>query len=317
MTGEELTELLGREDFDEVYARADRVRREEKGDEIQIRALLEFSNHCRRACRYCGLNRYNAGLPRFRLEPCEMLETALEAVEAGYRTVVFQSGEDGWYTPEAIGDVVRAVKRAGAAVTLSCGEYPTEVYEYWRSCGADRYLLKHETADPKLYARLHPDSRLEARLRCLRDLKRLGYETGGGFMIGLPGQTEAAVAENLLLLRELSCDMAGIGPFIPHPDTPLRDVPHGSTELTKRAVALARLLLPKANLPATTALGVLDMGQKRSVFDCGANVIMQKVTPNRVKRLYEIYPAQLADSSVRSGRLAVEEEIRSLGRTPV
>ena len=142
-------------------------------------------------------------------------------------------------------------------------------------------------------------------------------ETGGGFMIGLPGQTLATIAADLLLLREIGCDMAGIGPFIPHPDTPLRDASPGDTELTKRAVALARLLLPNANLPATTALGVLDMTQKRSVFDCGANVIMQKVTPNQVKRLYEIYPSHLTDVSIRDGRRAVEEEILRLGRVPV
>lgn len=316
-THESLAGLLAQPDFTPIFRQADRLRRERKGDEIQIRALLEFSSHCRRMCRYCGLNRTNTALQRFRLEPSEILETALEAVEAGYRTVVLQSGEDGWYKPEAIGEVVRGIKRAGAAVTLSCGEVPDEVYRYWRECGADRYLLKHETSDPELYAALHPDSSLEERLRCLRAIHSLGYETGGGFMVGLPGQTLDTVASDLLLLREIGCHMAGIGPFIPHPETPLRDASPGSTELTKRAVALARLLLPDANLPATTALGVLDSGEKRSVFDCGANVIMQKVTPVRVRRMYEIYPSNPAESSISAGRKAVEEEIRRLGRIPV
>ncbi len=316
-TRESIIQLLAQENFSPIFQEADALRRTRKGEEIQIRALLEFSNHCRRMCQYCGLNRTNTALPRFRLEPGEILETALEAVEAGYRTVVLQSGEDGWYKPEDIGTIVREIKRHGAAVTLSCGEVPEEVFRYWRECGADRYLLKHETADPELYARLHPDSSLEARVHCLRIIHSLGYETGGGFMIGLPGQTMETVAADLLLLKELDCHMAGIGPFIPHPETLLREASSGSTELTKRAVALARLLLPEANLPATTSLGVLDSDEKRSVFDCGANVIMQKVTPARVRKLYEIYPSRLTDRTISAGRQAVEEEIRGLGRIPV
>lgn len=308
--------LLGRADFDEVYAEADGIRRASVGEEIRIRALLEFSNYCKRQCRYCGLNATNRKLARFRLEPQEIIETSLAAVEAGYRTVVLQSGEDNSYSPETIGDIVKAVKGSGAAVTLSCGEYPEEIYRYWRECGADRYLLKHETSDAGLYAELHPDSRLEDRVACQRSLKRLGYETGGGFMIGLPGQTLRTVASDLLLLKDVGVQMAGIGPFLPHPDTPLRDAPHGSAELTTRAVAIARLLLPNANLPATTALGVLDAQSKRSVFDCGANVIMQKVTPSRVKRLYEIYPSSLKDTDIRTDRLRVEEEILAMGRIP-
>ncbi len=316
-TAQELVSLLEKTDFEEIFHQADLLRRKTKGNDILIRGLLEFSSFCSRSCRYCGLNCSNRKLTRFRLEPSQIVETALEAAEAGYRTIVLQSGEDRWYTPQVIGDMVKSIRKSGAAITLSCGEYPREVYEYWHSCGADRYLLKHETADPLLYAALHPDSTLEARVQCLRDIKAVGMETGGGFMIGLPGQTLATIAADLLLLREIGCDMAGIGPFIPHPDTPLRDASPGDTELTKRAVALARLLLPNANLPATTALGVLDMTQKRSVFDCGANVIMQKVTPNQVKRLYEIYPSHLTDVSIRDGRRAVEEEILRLGRVPV
>lgn len=314
---EQLAQQLRQEDFEPLFAQANQLRKETKGDDILIRGLLEFSNHCKRECHYCGLNRHNPDIIRFRLSPEEITETSLEAIEAGYRTIVLQSGEDNWYTPETIGDMVRAIKRAGAAVTLSCGEYPREVYAYWRSCGADRYLLKHETADPELYGTLHPDSTLTERLRCLRDIKKLGFETGGGFMIGLPGQTAETIVSDLLLLKELGCDMAGIGPFIPHPDTPLKNAPHGDTELTKRAVALARLLLPQANLPATTALGVLDMGQKRSVFECGANVVMQKVTPLRVRKLYEIYPSQVGQNGITEGRKAIEEEVRRLGRIPV
>lgn len=314
----ELVSLLKREDFTPVYRQADELRRRAVGEEIRIRALLEFSNHCKRSCRYCGLNCRNTSLPRFRMTPDEIVDTAVQAAEAGYQTIVLQSGEDPWYTAECIGEIVRRIKRDHPiAVTLSCGEFPAGVYAYWKECGADRYLLKHETSDPALYASLHPDSNLEERVRCLRDIKAAGLETGGGFMIGLPGQTLETVAGDLLLLQELSCDMAGIGPFIPSPGTPLAGEKAGSTELTCRAVALARLLLPNANLPATTALGVLDREDKQNVFSCGANVVMQKVTPPALKKLYQIYPAQFADQDIRAGREAMEEEIRRLGRVPV
>lgn len=312
-----LRELLLREDFSEIYQEADRVRRETVGDTVHIRALLEFSSYCKRLCRYCGLNCANQNASRFRLTPQEILETAQEARDAGYQTLVLQSGEDPWYTAEIIGDLVKKIKAMGLVLTLSCGEHPAETYRYWRDCGADRYLLKHETSSEPLYRSLHPDSTLAQRVACLKTLKKLGYETGGGFMIGLPGQDADTIAGDLLLLREIGCDMAGIGPFIPHPDTPLKDSAHGSTELTKRAVALARLLLPKANLPATTALGVLDSGEKRGVFDCGANVIMRKVTPLSVRKLYEIYPAKLAETDIPSGRRETEEEIRQMGRIPL
>ena len=316
-TRKQLETFLALEDFQEIYAQADALRAETVGDIVHIRALLEFSNHCKRLCCYCGLNATDKKLPRFRMDPRDMISTAQEACQAGYKTIVLQSGEDPWYTPDMIGEVVKQIKKTGMAVTLSCGEHPESVYQYWRDCGADRYLLKHETSDPKLYATLHPDSSLEARVACLRSLKRIGYETGGGFMIGLPGQTLSTIAGDLLLLQEIGCDMAGIGPFIPHPDTPLREATPGSTELTKRAVALARLLLPRANLPATTALGVLDDAQKENVFSCGANVFMRKVTPNNLKKLYQIYPAAFSDVDIRTGRLETEAEIRSLNRTPV
>lgn len=313
---EQLRQLLEREDFSGIFERADRIRQERVGDEIRIRALLEFSNYCRRSCRYCGLNCRNPKLERFRLEPAEIVETALAAWEAGYRTIVLQSGEDPYYTPEILGDIVRKIKPSGIAVTLSCGEFSREEYQYFKECGADRYLLKHETSDPVLYAGLHPDSTLAQRIQCQRFIKEAGMETGGGFMIGLPGQTLETIAGDLLLLREIGCDMAGIGPFLPHPDTPLRDADHGSVQLTMRAVALARLLLPQANLPATTALGVLDANEKRGVFSCGANVIMQKVTPERMKKLYQIYPASFDEMDIPTGRRRVEEEILSLGRIP-
>ena len=253
----ELVELLGLEDFSPIYAQADQLRAETVGDTVHIRALLEISNHCRRMCTYCGLRAPRQNLTRYRMDPEEVVQAACEAHAVGYRTIVLQSGEDPWYTPLMLGQIVSAIKaKTDMAVTLGCGEMREEDYAFLKLAGTDRYLIKHETADPDLYRRLHPDSSLDKRVGCLRTLKRLGYETGSGFMVGLPGQTLETLAQDLLLLASIPCDMAGIGPFLPHPDTPLRDGTAGDAELTRRCVALARLMLPSANLPATTALTV-------------------------------------------------------------
>lgn len=317
----ELARLLtvSDEEFLPYLEEANRVCEEQFGNEVRVRALLEFSNHCKRACRYCGLNCKNRKLARFRMEPESIVQTAIQAADVGYRTIVLQSGEDGYYTPAVIGKIVKEIKaeRPDLAVTLSCGEFPAEIYQYFRECGADRYLLKHETSDWELYARLHPDSSFEKRIDCLKAIKAAGLEAGGGFMIGLPGQTPDIIANDLLTVASVPCDMAGIGPFLPHPDTELRDAAPGSAVLTLRAVALLRLLLPKANLPATTALGVLDPAQKDKIFKCGANVIMQKVTPADYKKMYQIYPASFEDYSIEEGRKEIEDEIRGLGRIPV
>ena len=260
-----IAELLALEDFSPVYREADRVRREAVGDTVHIRAIIEFSNICSRQCIYCGLNCRNSELERFRMSREEIVRSAKAAVDAGYRTIVLQSGEDRSYPVERLGEIVEAVKSIGndpPAVTLSCGEMSHEDYEYLRQKGADRYLLKHETADPELYCRLHPCGTLEDRVKCLRDLKALGYETGSGFMIGLPGQTLETVADDLLLLKDIGCHMAGIGPFIANTKTPLAGARNGDPELTRRAVAIARLLLPNANLPVTTSLSVLTASGK-------------------------------------------------------
>lgn len=345
----DLVLMLKQENFDEYFSMADNIRRQNVGEQIQIRALLEFSNHCSRNCSYCGLNCYNRNVKRFRLTKDEIVNLTHQAYLAGYKTIVLQSGEDKYFTTDILGEIVKEIKRDDIRITLSCGELTNEQYRYLSECGANRYLLKHETANSKIYAGLHKGYTLQQRINCLKGIKLAGLETGSGFMIGLPGQTLETIADDILLLKELECDMAGIGPFIPNPQTELGNLPHGSVELTLRAVALTRIILPKAHLPATTSLGVIDMEQKRSVFNCGANVIMQKITPNNVKRLYEIYPtgeppvAILSsdkspqnsniigstcsqdtinlseppiDKAIMQGRKNVEQEIISLGRIP-
>ncbi len=317
ITEDDLEAMLKLEYFGELFAAADRVRYENFGDVIDIRAILEFSNHCRRACRYCGLNRANRQLVRYRMTRDEIVEKAVEAWEAGYRTIVLQSGEDPFYTVEKLCEIITAIKaRTQMAITLSCGERALEDYDRLFVCGADRYLLKHETADEQIYDALHPCGTLANRKACLRKIKQSGYETGSGFMIGLPGQTARTIAKDILLLKELGCDMAGIGPFIPSPNTELHDREAGSAEMTKRAVALTRLLLPKANLPATTSLGVLDPKQKDSIFSCGANVIMRKVTPQKYEQYYSIYPNEIEVDDVQKERSELEEWIRKMDREP-
>lgn len=324
----EIVKLLSLDDFSSVYAEADEVRRKAVGDVVHLRAIIEFSNICKRQCIYCGLNRDNRQLQRFRMSPDKIVEVAAKAVAAGYRTIVLQSGEDDYFTAERLGNIVRDIKKLKVGdklrmdegdapyITLSCGERNREELKSLREAGADRYLLKHETANTKLYESLHPCGTLENRLNCLKTIYDLGYETGSGFMIGLPGQTLEMIAEDLLLLKKLSCKMAGIGPFISNPKTMLARAPNGDPELARRAVAIARLLLPEANLPVTTSLSVLS-GSMKNPFTGGANVIMKKVTPDEYKSAYEIYPADFARTDIEADRRNLEETIRSYGRQPL
>lgn len=310
---QKIAELLALEDFSPVYREADRVRREAVGDTVHIRAIIEFSNICSRQCIYCGLNCRNSELERFRMSRDEIVRSAKAAVDAGYRTIVLQSGEDRSYPVERLGEIVEAVKSIGndpPAVTLSCGEMSHEDYEYLRQKGADRYLLKHETADPELYSRLHPCGTLEDRVKCLRDLKALGYETGSGFMIGLPGQTLETVADDLLLLKDIGCHMAGIGPFIANTKTPLAGARNGDPELTRRAVAIARLLLPNANLPVTTSLSVLTVsgsGQEDVPPDHSTGTAGIAVSPGSSKT------AAFHESDCAAGYTGESESIGSTG----
>ncbi|NLW44222.1 MAG: [FeFe] hydrogenase H-cluster radical SAM maturase HydE [Syntrophomonadaceae bacterium] len=301
--------------LEELRREADQVRWRWVGDKVHVRGIIEFSNYCIRSCHYCGLNRTNTRIQRYRIPLDEIVEVAREAVAMGLKTIVLQSGDDFYYTREMIADIVREIKATGAAVTLSVGERPAEDYRAWREAGADRYLLKFETSDPGLYKRLHPGTSLDIRLRCLRDLRELGYQVGSGFMIGLPGQTTEILARDLMLMRTLHLEMAGIGPFIPHPATPLSQAPAGDVTLSLKALALSRLLLPWAHLPATTALSSLDTDGRRLGLTGGANVVMPNITPPEYRRLYEIYPhkAEVKDSPQELYR-ATLKLIRELGR---
>ncbi len=300
----------------EVYDTADRITRETKGNVVNVRAIIEFSNYCKRNCAYCGLNCHNTTLTRYRMAPEEIVATATEAADAGYKTVVLQSGEDSAFTTDIYCDIIKEIKsKRDIAITLSAGEMPEEAYAAIRAAGCDRYLLKHETTDFDIYSRLHPDYSLSDRKECLRTLKRLGFETGGGFMIGLPGQTIETIANDLLFIASIPCDMAGIGPFIPHPRTPLKDAASGSTALTRRAVAVARIMMPHINLPATTSLGVISKEERDKVFYGGANVIMKKVTPPKYRKFYEIYPVKHGRiKTIAEEREEINNLLRSIGK---
>ncbi len=317
MNKNEIIELLSLEDFSDYYKKAHEIKRDIYGDDVYIRAILEFSNYCRGDCKYCGLNCHNRKIERYRMSPEHMISVSKKAFEAGYKTIVLQSGEDKFYTAPLLADIVKEIKKTGIIVTLSCGEMSFDEYKLLREAGADRYLLKHECSNSDIYSYLHSFSTLENRINCLKNLKSLGFETGSGFMIGLPNQTLETIANDVLTLKSIPCDMAGIGPFIPHPDTPLRDLKQGSTELTKRAVALTRMVMGEINLPATTSLSVISKKEKDDIFSCGANVIMKKVTPDEFRKYYEIYPTNLKYNGIEIDRKDLEEQLKKLGCIPV
>lgn len=301
----ELTDLIdafksGGDTAAELYetarARAEALRDEHYGRRVFLRGLIEFTSYCKNNCYYCGLRRDNNKAERYRLSEEQILECADYGASIGFHTFVLQGGEDGYFTDDRLCHIVSAIKAAhpNCAVTLSVGERSYESYKVLREAGADRFLLRHESATAEHYARLHPDTlTLENRKRCLYDLKSLGYQVGAGFMVGSPYQTSENLAADLLFLRELQPQMVGIGPFIPHRDTPFRDSAAGTLEMVLFMLALTRLLLPKVLLPATTALGTIAPdGRERGVL-AGANVVMPNLSPVDVRKKYLLYNDKL------------------------
>jgi biotin synthase len=340
MTREEICTWLtetAEDRLETLWAEADRVRRESVGDAVHLRGLVEISNHCVRRCAYCGISAENREIERYRMTSDEVLACAEMASRLGYGTVVMQAGEDyglgrGW-----VGDIVREIKgRTGLAVTLSLGERPLEDLAAWREAGADRYLLRFETSDSALYERIHPSlpGKRSDRFGQLRALRELGYEVGSGVMLGIPGQTYTSLARDLELFRDLDLDMIGVGPFIPHPATPLghpcvgaageipgvlgapeEQVPN-TEAMTYKAVALARILRPDANIPSTTALATLNQATGRELgLARGANVVMPNLTPTKYRALYEIYPGKACVSETAEAcNSCLRRRIESMGR---
>jgi biotin synthase len=314
----------------ELYQWADAVRSKHVGDAVHLRGLTEISSHCVRQCMYCGLRQGNRALPRYRMTYEEIIECARQAERLGYGTFVMQAGEDDLLTAGWIAEVVRSIKRETAlAVTLSLGERRQHELRLWRSAGADRYLLRFETSDQNLFGLIHPHrvSGGPDRLTILRQLKRLGYEAGGGVMVGIPGQSFDSLAEDLLTFRALDLDMIGIGPYIAHAATPLgsgalrpaiapsEQVPN-SEEMVYKMIALTRILCPTANIPSTTALATINKVDGRKLgLKAGANVVMPNLTPVKYRRLYEIYPAKACiEESAIDCNQCLRGQIHSLGR---
>lgn len=317
LSHEELVTLLTEpKAVDDLYQAADRVRRQYIGEQVELRGLIEFSNYCRQNCCYCGLRRENEQVSRYRLEDWELLAIGRRAVELGYKTLVLQSGEDDSFSIERLGLLLEELKTMGIALTLSIGEKSREEYEALRRAGADRYLLRIETTDKQLYEKLDPGMSWDNRFRCLQDLKELGYEVGTGSLVGLPGQTFESLANDLLFFQNLDVDMVGLGPFIPNPDTPLADAKGGSFELSCRMMALTRLLLPDANIPATTAMETLHPEGRILALQRGANVIMPNVTDAIFRQKYLLYPGKvMLTDDPGDSRCRIEERIRAIGRT--
>lgn len=276
----------------QLFENASAVRQKIYGNTIYIRGLIEFSNYCKNDCYYCGIRHSSKSVERYRLSEKEILECADYGYQLGFRTFVLQSGEDAFFTDERLCRIVRNLKtqHADCAVTLSLGERSFESYKALKNAGADRYLLRHETADSKHYSQLHPDSmRFENRINCLNNLKTLGYQVGAGFMVGSPFQTAEHLSNELVFLKKLNPHMVGIGPFIPHKDTPFAADKPGSAELTLFMLALVRLTLPNVLLPATTALATADPSGHEKGILAGANVIMPNLSPLHARQKYTLY----------------------------
>lgn len=281
-----------------------RLRQKYYGDKIYIRGLIEYTNYCKNNCYYCGIRRDNRNAQRYRLTKDQILGCCKTGYMLGFRTFVLQGGEDPFYTDEMTADIVASIKEnwPECAVTLSIGEKSYEAYKLYREAGADRYLLRHETADDAHYRFLHPkELSLANRKQCLYNLKELGYQVGAGFMVGSPGQTPQTLAEDMVFLKDLVPHMVGIGPFIPHHDTKFAHEPAGSVDLTLFMLSVIRVALPTVLLPATTALGTMDPMGREKGFLAGANVVMPNLSPLSTRKKYELY-----DNKICTGDEAAE-----------
>jgi len=306
---------------EEVYGylseKAREVRVRHYGHDVYIRGLIEFTNYCRNDCYYCGIRKSNRSAQRYRLTAEQILECCKTGYGLGFRTFVLQGGEDGYYTDEKMVSIIRSIKKAfpDCAVTLSIGERSYESYKAFYDAGADRYLLRHETADECHYAMLHPAKMSpENRKKCLYDLKRIGYQVGCGFMVGSPFQTTDHIVEDLLFIKKFRPHMVGIGPFIPHHATPFAGEEAGTLELTLYLLAIIRLMLPDVLLPATTALGTIDPHGRELGILAGANVVMPNLSPKSVRDKYMLYDNKICTGDEAAEcRYCLEKRMESIG----
>ena len=320
LSGGEFYELFtNRSEDTDTYAKnlVCKVREENFGNDIYIRGLIEFTNYCKNDCYYCGIRRSNKKAQRYRLDKEDILACCDMGYGMGFRTFVLQGGEDAYFTEERMTEIIRAVKERypDCALTLSIGEKPLHTYEAYRQAGADRYLLRHETADDEHYGRLHPPELSGAyRRECLRNLKKAGFQTGAGFMVGSPHQTTETLVKDFLFLKELEPEMVGIGPFISHHDTPFKDEKSGTLSDTLFYLGILRLMLPRALLPATTALGTIHPRGRELGILAGANVVMPNLSPVAVRRKYLLYDDKICTGEEAAEGLAnLKERMESIG----
>lgn len=300
-----------------LFEKSREVREKYYGKDVYIRGLIEFTNYCKNDCFYCGIRKSNKNTCRYRLTPEEIVECCQMGYDLGFRTFVLQGGEDSEYSDMKIIELIWSIKEkySDCALTLSVGERTYETYAAFLGAGADRYLLRHETANPTHYHRLHPPKMsCEERKKNLYNLKKIGFQTGAGFMVGSPWQTTEYIAEDLLFLKDLQPEMVGIGPFLPHHDTPFAKMEKGSLELTLFLLGMLRLLLPKVLLPATTALGsIAPDGRERGLL-AGANVVMPNLSPKSVREKYLLYDDKLSTGEeAAESKDALEAKIKSIG----
>lgn len=304
-----------------LYKKADEKRKEIYSDKVYLRGLIEISSYCKNNCYYCGIRCENKNAKRYRLEKEEIMKACKKGFDAGFKTFVLQGGEDVFYTDDVLCDIVSGIRKTypQCAITLSLGERSFESYEKLKNAGADRYLLRHETGDKAHYGSLHPQNMsFEKRIECLENLKKLKYQTGSGFMVGSPGQTSKTILKDLRLLEKLKPEMVGIGPFIPHCETPFAKEKTGDLNLTLKLISIIRLMLPHALIPSTTALATLSENGRVQGILCGANVVMPNISPEIAKEGYSLY-----DNKANTGKESIEgliglmEEIRDAGYNPV
>ena len=300
-----------------LFAKARDIRHQHYGRDIYIRGLIEFTNYCRNNCYYCGIRRDNKNASRYRLTKEEILDCCKNGYELGFRTFVLQGGEDPYFTDDKIVEIVKKIRSAypDCAITLSIGEKTKESYRLYKEAGADRYLLRHETADEAHYKKLHPaEMSYQNRMRCLRDLKEIGYQTGCGFMVGSPYQTVDTLCEDLQFIRRLKPQMVGIGPFIPQKDTPFGTETAGTMEMTLRLLSIIRLIHPHVLLPATTALGTIHPKGRELGILAGANVVMPNLSPVAVREKYKLYDNKICTGDEAAEcRFCMQKRMESIG----
>ncbi len=306
-----------KESLEYLRQKAEKQRQDIFGRDIYMRGLIEFTNYCKNDCLYCGIRRSNKNAQRYRLTKEEILDCCKNGYDLGFRTFVLQGGEDAYYTDDIIVETVKEIKSQfpDCAVTLSIGEKPKESYKRYFDAGADRYLLRHETASAEHYSLLHPkDLSPENRMECLKNLKEIGFQTGCGFMVGSPYQTVENLAEDLIFIEKFKPHMVGIGPFIPHNDTPFRNEKSGTLEMTLKLLAIIRLILPKVMLPSTTALGTINPKGREMGILWGANVVMPNLSPTTVRKKYMLYDNKICTGDEAAEcRFCMQKRMESIG----